>query len=73
MPWKLLWQLTCTSVAIGLYRRIIVDGRGNCCGLTSVEIAVVIAADFRGDCRVSEGSRGNGRGWPRMAVEISVV
>ena len=35
-----------------------------CCGLTSAKIAVAIAADFRGNCCVSEGSRGNGRGWP---------
>ena len=48
MPWKLLWQLPWTSVAIDLYRRITADGRGNCCGLTSAEIAVAIAADFRG-------------------------
>ena len=49
------------------------DYRGSCCGLTSAETAVAIAADFRGNCRVSEDCRGNGRGWPRMAMEIAVV
>ena len=48
MSWKLLWQLPWISVAIALYRRITADGRGNCCGLTSAEITVAIAADFRG-------------------------
>ena len=35
------------SVAIAVYRKIAADGRGNCCGLTSAEIAVAIATDFR--------------------------
>ena len=34
-----------------------------CCGLTSAKIAVAIAADFRGNCRVSEDCRENCRGW----------
>ena len=53
---KLPWQLPRTSVAIAAYRRIAVkiaaDGRGNCCGLTSVEIAVEITEDFHSNCRV---------------------
>ena len=73
MPWKLLWLLPWTSVAVAVYRRIAADGRGNCIGLTSAEIDVAIAAGFRGNCRVSEDCRCNGRGWPRMAVEIAVV
>ena len=64
MPCKMLWQLPWISAAFALYRRITADGRGNCCGLTSAEIAAAIAADFRGNCRVSEDGRGNGRGWP---------
>ena len=64
MPWKLLWQLPWTSVAIAAYRRITAGGRGNCCGLTSARIAVAIAADFRGNCHVSEECRDNCCGWP---------
>ena len=41
---------------------------GNCSGLTSVEITVAIAVEFRGSCRVLEDCRGNRRGWPRNAV-----
>ena len=71
MLWKLLWQLPWTSVAIAVHRRIAADGSGNCCGLTSAEIAVAIASDFRGNCRVSEDCRGNGLPWqwPRMAAD----
>ena len=58
------WQLPWISVAIALYRRITAYGRGNCRGLTSAEIAVAIAADFCGNCRVSEDCRDNYRGWP---------
>ena len=35
--------------------------------------AVAITANFRGNRRVSEGCRGNGRGRPRMAMEIASV
>ena len=69
MPWKLLWQLPRTAVAVAVYRRTTADSRGNCCGLTSAKIAVAIAADFRGNCRVSVDWQGNGRGWPRMAAD----
>ena len=65
-PRKLPWQLPRTSVATATYRRIAADGRGNCCGLTSAEIAVAIAAAFRGNCRVSEDCH-----WPRMAADGS--
>ena len=65
------------AVAIGAYRRIVVaiaaDGQGNCCDSKSEEIAVAIAADIRGNELVSEDCRGNGRGWPRMAVGVVMV
>ena len=63
-PWKLLWfnvRGNCRGTCRGLpwqlprigglrwqWPRIAADGRGNCCGLTSAEITVAIAADFRG-------------------------
>ena len=63
------------------YRRIAADGRGNCCGLTSAEIAVAIAADLRRNYRIWEDCRGNGRRWrwkllwtwqfPRTSVVIA--
>ena len=58
MPWKLLWQLPWISVAIALYRTITVHGRGNCCGLTSAEITVAIAA-YR---RIAVAMAADGRG-----------
>ena len=51
-PLKLSLQLQRASVANATYQRIAVtiaaDSRGNCCGLTSAEIAVAIAVGFRG-------------------------
>ena len=62
--------------------------RGNCCGLPWIAMvgttefaatgrttahAVAIAADFRGNRRVSEDCRGKGRGRPRVVVEIAAV
>ena len=37
------------------------------------EIAVAIAVEFRGNCRVLEDCRGNCRGWPWFSMEIAVV
>ena len=38
------------------------DSRANCCGWTPAEVAKVIAADFRADCRVAVAMTADVRG-----------
>ena len=47
-PRKLSSQLPRIEGLPWQWQRMAADGRGNCCGLTPAEIAVAIAADFRG-------------------------
>ena len=61
LPWKLPW----TSVGMVGMTEFATDR-------TAVR-ALAIAADFCGNRRASEDCRVNGRGRPRMAVEISSV